>query len=126
VGVIMPSDRETGRPRGFAFVEFASEEAAAEAVRRFGNLELGGRRLRISLAEDRPPRRDGPPPPRTYGAPPPDMGRGGFGGGDPFGGGGGGFGGGGGGFGANRPPFDGRRAKGKGSRRGLRRRKRSL
>jgi RNA recognition motif-containing protein len=120
VGVIMPSDRETGRPRGFAFVEFASEEAAAEAVRRFGTLELGGRRLRISLAEDRPPRRDGPPPPRSY-APPPDMGFGGGGGfgGGPFGGGGGG------GLGANRP-FEGRRAKGKGSRRGLRRRKRSL
>jgi len=105
VGIAMPTDRTTGRPRGFAFVEFASESEAAEAVRRFGEIELSGRKLRITAAEDRPPRRpDGPRPFRDSGPPPEASG---------FGGGGG-------------RPFEGRRFKSKGSRRGLRRRKRSL
>jgi cold-inducible RNA-binding protein len=57
VSVRIPLDRETGRSRGFAFVEFATEAAAAEAIRRFDGFELGGRRLRVNAAEDRPPSR---------------------------------------------------------------------
>jgi cold-inducible RNA-binding protein len=85
--VFLPMDRETGRPRGFAFVEYESEEDAAKAIERFNGHELGGRALRVNQAEDRP-RRTG--------------GGGGFGGGGDrpsFGGGGGGYGGGGGGYG---------------------------
>lgn len=98
----LPVDRETGRPRGFAFVEFATEEQAAEAIERFNDYELAGRQLRVNAAEDRPPRRPGPSRgPRPQG--------------DSFSG--GGF------------DFDERReppSKPKGSRRGLRRKKRSL
>lgn len=56
VSVVVPTDRDTGRPRGFGFVEFASEEAAADAISRFHGVELGGRNLRVNEAEDRPPR----------------------------------------------------------------------
>ncbi len=58
----MPADRETGRPRGFAFVQFASEVEAAEAIRLFHDREVEGRRLTVNSAEDRPPRHDGPRP----------------------------------------------------------------
>ena len=82
--VFLPMDRESGRPRGFAFVEFASDEDAAKAIEKFNGYELGGRALRVNAAEDRP---------RTGGG-------GGAGGrGRSFGGGGGGYSGGGGGGG---------------------------
>lgn len=116
VNVAIPVDRATGRPRGFAFVEFASEEQAVQAISKFDGQDFEGRPLRVNMAEDRPPRRpfgSGPPP----GGPRPPFvsnfpddrddggGRGGF-----TGGGGGGRG----------------RGNSKGSRRGLRARKRSL
>ena len=55
--VIIPTDRATGRPRGFAFVEFATPEGAQQAIEKFDGKELDGRRLRVNAAEDRPPRR---------------------------------------------------------------------
>lgn len=98
--VFLPMDRATGRPRGFAFVEFASEQEAAAAIEKFEGQELNGRPMRVNAATDRP-----------------------AGGGRPsFGGGGDG---GGGGFGIDRPKFGGG-GKPKGSRRNLRARKRSL
>ena len=100
--VAMPVDRETGRPRGFAFVEFAERTVAEEVIRKFDSQPFQGRPLAVSEArarEDRPPR-----PPGSGGfAPRPGGGGGGFGGPRP---GGGGFGGprpGGGGFGGPRP-----------------------
>jgi RNA recognition motif-containing protein len=87
--VAMPVDRETGRPRGFAFVEFADRGQAEEVIRKFDAQPFQGRTLAVSEArarEDRPPR-----PPGAMGGPPP---RSGFGGPRPPGG--GGFGGGGG------------------------------
>ncbi|GAC1429552.1 MAG: hypothetical protein NVSMB68_01800 [Thermoanaerobaculia bacterium] len=51
--VFLPMDRESGRPRGFAFVEFASDEDAAKAIEKFNGYELGGRALRVNAAEDR-------------------------------------------------------------------------
>jgi len=82
--VFLPADRATGRPRGFAFVEFESEEEAARAIEKFDGYELGGRALRVNLAEDRPPGRRGGPP---FGGGPPGGGRGPdrFGGGKPKG-----------------------------------------
>jgi RNA recognition motif-containing protein len=60
--VHIPKDRESGRPRGFAFVRFASEEQAKQAVEQLHGREVGGRALRLDIAEDRPrpprPRRD--------------------------------------------------------------------
>jgi len=58
----MPADRNTGRPRGFAFVEFADDDAAARAIKEFDGHELGGRNLRVNAAEARPPRASSPPP----------------------------------------------------------------
>src|SRR5205085_9757851 len=69
-------DRETGRPRGFGFVEMSTEEEARNAIERLNGHQLEGRALNIREAQDRP---------------------GGGGGGGFRGGGGGGRGGGGGG-----------------------------
>jgi RNA recognition motif-containing protein len=119
--VFMPNDRETGRPRGFAFVEFETDDEANNAIEKFNGYELGGRALRVNRAEERP---------RGAG----HGGGGGFGGGGGGsrfgGGGGGGFGGGGGGgdFGGDRggDRFGGGGGKNKGSRRNIRARKRGL
>ena len=97
----MPADRNTGRPRGFAFIEFTEPEAVPKAIEEFNDLEFKGRNLRVKEAEDRPRRT-----PRIFS--------------DDQGGGGGGFRGGGGGGGGEK------RAKPKGSRRNVRGRKRSL
>jgi len=89
--VAMPVDRETGRPRGFAFVEFADRAKAEEVIRKFDAQPFQGRPLAVSEArarEDRPPR-----PPGSGGFGPRPGGGGGFGGPRP---GGGGFSGGGG------------------------------
>jgi len=53
VEVFMPSDRETGRPRGFAFVEFHDEQAVEEAIRKFDGYELRGRHLKVNKAEEK-------------------------------------------------------------------------
>ena len=97
IEVYLPADRETGHPRGFAFVQFDTEANALEAIRLFHDRELDGRKLTVNAAEDRPARRAGPPRfdgDRSSGAGP--------------------------------GAAQGRPFKRKGSRRGLRRRKRSL
>jgi len=48
------TDRQTGRPRGFAFVEMATDEAAAAAIAALNGQEVDGRQLNV--AEARPPR----------------------------------------------------------------------
>lgn len=65
--VFLPVDRETGRKRGFAFVEFASDEDAAKAIEKFNGYQMGGRALRVNAAENRP-RGDRPsgPPRQSY------------------------------------------------------------
>jgi RNA recognition motif-containing protein len=73
--VAIPTDRETGQPRGFAFVTMASASAANAAIAQLNGSTLDGRTLKVNEAQERPQR--------------------GFGGGG--GGGGGGYGGGGGG-----------------------------
>ena len=58
--VSLITDRETGRPRGFGFVEMA-EEGADEAIRELDGTIMGGRNLRVNEArprEDRRPRRE--------------------------------------------------------------------
>jgi RNA recognition motif-containing protein len=83
--VSLPTDRETGRPRGFGFVEM-SQADSARAIQNLNGKELGGRPLRVNEAQDKP---------RTGGG----GGGGGYRGGGGGGGGGGGYRGGGGGSG---------------------------
>ena len=80
----LPLERDTGRKRGFAFIEMADESTEEAAIEGLQGAELMGRPLRINKAEPRgsAPRRGG----------------GGYGGGG-YGGGGGGYRGGGGGYG---------------------------
>jgi cold-inducible RNA-binding protein len=86
--VALPTDRETGRPRGFGFVEMPQAEAT-KAIEALNGFTMGGRQLRVNEAQDRP---------RTGGGGRPGGGgyRGGGGGGGGYRGGGGGGGGGGG------------------------------
>lgn len=53
VDAFLPTDRETGRPRGFGFVTFASEDQARACIEQFNGKELGGRALNINPAEER-------------------------------------------------------------------------
>ncbi len=95
--VALPTDRETGRPRGFAFVTMADEQSAQNAISQLNGAELDGRQLRVDVAQER---------------------QGGGGGG--FRGGGGGYGGGGGGGGGYGGGGGKRKKSGGGSRRGSR------
>lgn len=47
------TDKETGRSRGFAFVEMANDEEAAAAINGLDNQEVNGRRIAVKEAEDR-------------------------------------------------------------------------
>lgn len=80
-------DRDSGRSKGFGFVEMSTDEEAAQAVEKLNNQVMDGRPLNVSEARPQAPREGG------FGGG--GGGRGGFGGG----GGGGGYGGGGGGGG---------------------------
>ena len=51
--VHLPSDRESGRPRGFAFVTMATPEAAQAAVQALNGSELGQRTLTVNEARPR-------------------------------------------------------------------------
>jgi len=75
VEVKIVMDRDTGRPRGFAFVEMGSDDEASQAIQSLSGREIQGRAINVSEARARAPRSGG------------------------FGGGGGGYGGGGGGYG---------------------------
>src|SRR3990172_6443703 len=47
------TDRETGRPRGFAFVEVEEASAATDAIRALDGSDLGGRSIKVNEAQDR-------------------------------------------------------------------------
>ena len=76
-------DRDTGQPRGFAFVEMTNADQAASAIQGLNGTEMGGRAINVNEARPREER---------------------GGGGNRFGGGGGGRGAKGGGFGRKREP----------------------
>lgn len=46
-------DRDTGRPKGFGFITFATQQAAEKALEQNGK-DLGGRPLRVNIATDKP------------------------------------------------------------------------
>ena len=100
-------ERETGRSKGFGFVEMGSDAEAQSAIEGMNGQSLGGRSLVVNEA-------------RPMEARPPRTGGGGFGGGRSGGGGFGGGGGGGGGEGGFRSPYGGggRRDGGGGGGRG--------
>jgi RNA recognition motif-containing protein len=87
--VVLPVDRETGRPRGFAFVEFQDRGKAEEAINKFNQQPFMGRTLSVSEARPREERPGGFRPggggPGFGGGRPPGAG-GGFGGPRPAGG----------------------------------------
>lgn len=87
--VFLPVDRETGRPRGFAFVEFVERGPAEDAVTRLNNQPFRGRSLSVSEARAREDRGPAGPRPAGFGGPRPGGPGGGFSGPRP----GGGFGG---------------------------------
>lgn len=57
--VALPTDRETGRPRGFAFVTMGTEAAASSAISQLNGLMLDGRPIRVNEAQERPARGGG-------------------------------------------------------------------
>lgn len=70
--VVLPVDRETGRPRGFAFVEYLDRAHAEQAIQKFNGQPFNGRPLAVSEArarEDRGP--GGPPRPGGFSGPRP-------------------------------------------------------
>jgi RNA recognition motif-containing protein len=106
----VPTDRETGRPRGFAFVEFEDDDTAQKCIAVMNGKELNGRPLRVNEAENRPPRPAGAGGPSfrpSFRSGPPAAPPGNF---------------------ADYTPMDdrGRPFKTKGSRRNIRRRKRGF
>jgi RNA recognition motif-containing protein len=54
----MPTDRETGRPRGFAFVEMTNDDEAKKAMASLDSKELSGRNIKVN--EARPKEQSGP------------------------------------------------------------------
>ena len=57
--VTVITDRETGRSKGFGFVEMATEEGAQEAIRKFNGFDLNGRPLTVNEARPREERSGG-------------------------------------------------------------------
>ena len=57
-------DRETGRSKGFGFVDMPNQTEAAEAVEALNSSQMQGRTLRVSEARPRTDRARGPRPPR--------------------------------------------------------------
>ncbi|MBT5774832.1 MAG: RNA-binding protein [Dehalococcoidia bacterium] len=92
ISCALPTDRETGRPRGFGFIEMSNEDAS-KAIEALDGADFGGRNLAVSEARPREDRSGG------GGGRGGGGGYGGGGGGGGYGGGGGGRSGGGGGYG---------------------------
>ncbi|HZG45018.1 MAG TPA: hypothetical protein VEZ41_01955, partial [Allosphingosinicella sp.] len=57
--VAMPTDRETGQPRGFAFVTMGSAQAANSAISQLNGSMLDGRQIKVNEAQERPDRGGG-------------------------------------------------------------------
>lgn len=62
--ITIAKDRETGKPRGFAFVEMFNEDEAANAIQALDNTLINGRPIAVKLADDRGAKPQGDRPPR--------------------------------------------------------------
>src|SRR6266851_2562256 len=69
--IYLPIDRDTGKPRGFAFVEFGERAQAEEAIRKFNNQLFMGRPLAVNEAREREdrPQSGSPSRPPAFGRP---------------------------------------------------------
>jgi RNA recognition motif-containing protein len=65
--ISLPTDRETGQPRGFAFIEFNDRAQAEEAIRKFNNQLFKGRPISVSEARERENRTPAGSSPRPSG-----------------------------------------------------------
>lgn len=52
----MIMDRDTGRPKGFAFITYAEQQAAEKAMQEQDGKDLDGRALKVNMAQDKPAR----------------------------------------------------------------------
>jgi RNA recognition motif-containing protein len=57
---IIITDKFTGRPKGFGFVEMSNEDEAKKAIEALNNTEVDGRNIGVNIAEERKPRPDRP------------------------------------------------------------------
>ena len=73
MGIRLPTERETGRPKGFGYVQYAGVNEARQAMNDLNGAELEGRALRLDFSTPRPANGDAPRGGRGGG-------RGGFGG----------------------------------------------
>ena len=53
------TDRDTGRPKGFGFVEMRNDQAARDAIAALDGKELGGRTIKVNEARPKPQRSGG-------------------------------------------------------------------
>ena len=65
--VTVATDRDTGRSRGFGFVEMATTEEANAAIAKLNGTDLDGRQIRVELSAPRSGGKGGPPPRRGGG-----------------------------------------------------------
>jgi len=56
--LFIPLDRETNRPRGFAFITLADDDLARKAIEEMDGADLQGRNLRVNEAEERRPQQN--------------------------------------------------------------------
>jgi RNA recognition motif-containing protein len=54
VSVAIPQDRDTGRQRGFAFVEMANQADAEAAIKALNGREVGGRQIAVNVSTPKP------------------------------------------------------------------------
>ena len=51
---VVPKDRDTGRPRGFAFVEMQSQAAAEAAIKGLDGRQFAGREMKVGISQPKP------------------------------------------------------------------------
>lgn len=60
IDAVVIKDRDSGRSKGFGFVEYSSEEEANAAIEKFNGTEFDGRSITVNMARPQRPREDRP------------------------------------------------------------------